>query len=484
MARSEPTTAPPPAAKRLQRSTFSRAWPSLSKSRVMAGLQCHRKLWWQAHEPWADELVPDASLRAVFDQGSRVGALARDYVAGGVLVQFEPRRRRQALAHTAQLIAGDTTAIYEAAFEHDGVLAVVDILERLPTLGGATVERAWSLIEVKSTLEVKQAHLSDVAVQTLIARRSGCDVRRVELMHLNRDCRYPDLSDLFVREDVTDEVESLLGELAAEIDSQKRCLQNPLPLVAPGPHCRRPYTCPFQERCSPSGPAGVAGAAGGTVVVQPGLGDVLASLAKPLAYLDFETIFPAVPAFDGCGPYHQVPVQFSVHREDAAGAISHHHAWLAPSGRDPRPALAARLLQATEGAATVLAWYAPFEHKRILELAAAVPQLSEQLLQLAGRVVDLLTIVRDHVYHPEFHGSFGLKRVFPVLVEGGGYDDLRIGSGGSAMSLLEELLLRGEPAAGSQRRSLRRALHAYCKRDTLALVLIMRQLRELARAAL
>jgi hypothetical protein len=28
----------------------------LSKSRVMAGLQCHKLLWWMVHEPAAPEL--------------------------------------------------------------------------------------------------------------------------------------------------------------------------------------------------------------------------------------------------------------------------------------------------------------------------------------------------------------------------------------------------------------------------------------------
>jgi len=36
----------------------------LSKSRFTAGWQCHRRLWWTAHEPGAPELVPDVPLEA------------------------------------------------------------------------------------------------------------------------------------------------------------------------------------------------------------------------------------------------------------------------------------------------------------------------------------------------------------------------------------------------------------------------------------
>ena len=35
----------------------------LSRSRVMAGLQCHKRLWWTGHEPTAPDLPPDETLQ-------------------------------------------------------------------------------------------------------------------------------------------------------------------------------------------------------------------------------------------------------------------------------------------------------------------------------------------------------------------------------------------------------------------------------------
>ena len=58
----------------------------LSKSRVMAGRQCHKLLWWMVHEPGALELQLDDLGAAVMEQGTRVGELARTYVPGGFLV--------------------------------------------------------------------------------------------------------------------------------------------------------------------------------------------------------------------------------------------------------------------------------------------------------------------------------------------------------------------------------------------------------------
>ena len=35
----------------------------LSKSRFVAGVQCHKLLWWKVHEPDAVELQPDKVLQ-------------------------------------------------------------------------------------------------------------------------------------------------------------------------------------------------------------------------------------------------------------------------------------------------------------------------------------------------------------------------------------------------------------------------------------
>ncbi|NJD68754.1 MAG: hypothetical protein C3F12_14090 [Candidatus Methylomirabilota bacterium] len=53
----------------------------LSKSRIMAGLQCHKRLWWTVHEPAAPELQPDEIVKAAMDRGARVTEIARTVVA-------------------------------------------------------------------------------------------------------------------------------------------------------------------------------------------------------------------------------------------------------------------------------------------------------------------------------------------------------------------------------------------------------------------
>src|SRR5262245_7399892 len=134
----------------------------LSKSRVMAGLQCHKRLWWTVHEPEAPELLPDDLTQALFDDGARVGAAARAYVPGGVLIDVPYRAYAERLTATQEAMAGGAQVIYEASFRADSVFVSVDILERTPA--GLTI------VEVKSTTRIKEQHLPDVALQAQIGR--------------------------------------------------------------------------------------------------------------------------------------------------------------------------------------------------------------------------------------------------------------------------------------------------------------------------
>lgn len=483
----------------------------------MAGLQCHKLLWWMTHEPAAPELEVDEARQAVYDQGHRVGALARTYVPGGVLIDLPHDAYEQRLEATRRALAQGAPAVYEAAFRADGVFVSVDILERQ----GPERRRAFCLTEVKSTTSVKAQHLPDVAVQAHVLRRSGLDVDRMEVMHLNRACAYPDLSNLFTRADVTELVEARRAAVPGEIAAMTAMLAGPLPSVATGPHCSAPYECPFTERCWPvlpphhvstlyamrrrsleldelgyrtifdlpeDFPLGAAAdrqrraVRAGQLIVEPTLAAALARFAPPVAFLDFETVGLAIPVWDGCHPYDAVPVQWSAQVPDGGGALRP-HAWLADGPGDPRPALAEQLLAVCEGAHAIVAYNARFEGDRIRELAAALPHLAARLEALAGRLVDLLPVVRNHVYHPDFGGSFSLKRVLPALVPELSYRGLAIAEGETASLELGRLLFHGDAMEPADRARLRADLLAYCHQDTWGLVRLLERLRGLAGGA-
>jgi hypothetical protein len=295
-------------------------------------------------------------------------------------------------------------------------------------------------------------------------------------------------------------------------------LAGPLPNKDTGAHCHEPYVCPFLERCWPelpehhvstlyriraprvaklvangietlhdlprrfplSGPARrqVHSVNTGETVVERGLRRALKTLKPPLAFLDFETVNPAIPAWPGCRPYEQVPVQFSCHLLAPSGAK--HHAWLAEGAGDPREQFARTLIAACAKAKTIVAYNAPFERRCVDALSEAMPALRRDLDALSDRIRDLLPIVRDYVYHPDFGGSFSIKDVLPALVPGLGYEDLKIQDGSTASAALEALLLGEDALDPRERESLRKQLLRYCERDTLAMVRLHGRLRELA----
>ena len=74
-------------------------------------------------------------------------------------------------------------AIFEGAFQFDGTLVRVDVLER--------GDQGWKLIEVKAASRVKSVHLEDLAVQTHVLRGNGLTLSGVSLMHVNRQYAYP-----------------------------------------------------------------------------------------------------------------------------------------------------------------------------------------------------------------------------------------------------------------------------------------------------
>jgi predicted RecB family nuclease len=477
----------------------------LSKSRYLAGLQCPKLLWWQVHDPGEVEDMPNALL----ERGRAIGIAARNTFPGGVLIEPLRFTIAERVRATQETILSGANVIFEASFATDDAFAAVDILERR--------HRGWTLVEVKAALDMNERYIADAAVQLYVLQRAGIDVQRIEIMYLNRECRHPNLTNLFVRNDVTAEVQTAAQTVPKLMRQFAKVLGGKLPKVKVGDHCSDPYPCPFTDRCWPTQPedhvstiyriysktlaklledgyetihdlpkdykAGdiaqrqIDSVRRRKMIVQSGLAEALKEIEGPIAFLDFETIAPAIPAWRGCGPYTKVPVQFSCHIQTPAGI--QHRQWLADGAEDPRPAFAREVVSACEGARTILAYNAHFEKGRLTELWEAMPTLKPQLSKVHARIQDLLPIVRKHVYHPAFKGSFSIKKVLPALVPDLGYEDLEIQDGATASNALE-MFLFGITGPNQQKDELRKQLLAYCERDTLAMVKLFERLAELA----
>jgi hypothetical protein len=280
-----------------------------------------------------------------------------------------------------------------------------------------------------------------------------------------------------------------MDQVPEAIAAQIKVLNGPAPDLSLGHQCMGGHGCPFRSRCWPQEADSVnrlhmmwstkkldlledgvesildvpddvrlnviqtrqqEALRAGRMIVEPGLGAALDALEHPIGFLDFETMQRALPPYDGLWPWAQVTAQFSYHEQAADGTVRHVE-WLADEPEDPREPLARAMIDACRDARVILVYHQPFESTRIKELAEALPHLADDLLDIRGRLLDLKRIVMDYVYHPDFEGSFSLKKVLPVLVPDLGYEDLEIQGGGDAMVDIARLLLDPDSFAPGER---------------------------------
>jgi hypothetical protein len=459
----------------------------------------------------------DPARRALFDAGIRVGLVARNRFPGGVWIEEDYLHHDQAVRQTAGALRDPAVpAIYEAAFTWDDVRVRVDILARDGNGG-------WDLIEVKSSAGVKEEYVPDVGVQMHVLEGTGLPVSRAALLHINNRYVYPggpyDLERLFVWRDQTEAARELRPRIRAELAAMREPLRalSP-PDIGPGTQCERPYRCPFYGHChadEPDHPVTQLPRAGARVLEAlraAGIGDIrdipegfdslselqervrrcvisgsphadpelpqrLRGLTYPIHFLDFETCNPALPLYPGTRPFQQVPFQWSHHALARSGSVTH-SGYLHTTKSDPRLPLAEALADTLVDAGTIVV-YSGFEERIIRSLAGDFPELAGRLLpHVDHRIVDLLELIRKHYYHPGFHGSFSIKDVLPALVPGFGYKDLAVREGGQAGAAYIEMI---DPATLAARSAeIAAALHAYCRRDTEAMLLLYQALQEVS----
>ena len=478
----------------------------------MAGAQCLKRLYFQVHQP---ELAaePGAASEAIMEQGREVGLLARQMFPGGIEVDGTGGLE-QAIRTTRELVANrEVPAIFEGTFENGGVLVRVDVLHRRR-------DGRWRLVEVKSTASLKEEHLDDVGIQSRVVSRSGLDLASSCLIHVNRNYVFEggfiDVRRFFRIRNLTRRVERLQPKLTFQLRSAFTVLNMSKPPDLPtGPHCTDPVTCEFYDRCNPPRPddhigylprihasaveeledMGIASIRNipddfalseiqrraatsvqtSTPWFAPELATELGRLKHPLYFMDFETVNPAIPRFSGMRPYDQIPFQWSVHVQKEPGAEVEHHEYLATDTNDPRHEFITSLCSALGKSGSIAVYNQQFESQRLSELAAWMPEFAGRIKKIQRRLWDLLPVVRNHVYHPAFAGSFSLKAVLPALVPDMTYEGMEVANGQDA-GLAWESLIR---ATGDQaeRDRIKNALLDYCGQDTLALVKLLEELR-------
>ena len=159
----------------------------LSKSRLLAYLQCPKRLWLSVHR---QELVRySQAARQGFETGHRVGEMARLLYAQGRAIALPADRALLGTFNEAQGLLfpldprSTTKVFFEAAFRHEGVLIRADVLEYSAA--------GTRLIEVKSGGHVKEEYAPDVAIQKWVINGAGVSLSDIAVAHLNTSFVYP-----------------------------------------------------------------------------------------------------------------------------------------------------------------------------------------------------------------------------------------------------------------------------------------------------
>lgn len=497
----------------------------LSKSKVMAYLQCPKRLWLEIHRP---ELRTDSSATtASLATGHKVGDASRkiyDPQGAGVFLDINTLGLPGLIAETPKALAKHKV-VFEAGFQADETLSLADIL--LPV--GNVSKQAWRMVEVKSSTGVKDYHVKDLAVQTAIATKSGVRLEQVCVAHVDSTWFYPGenrYDGLLKEVDQTSNVQALQPEVERWLRDAHLVAKLPTePARSIGDHCREPYECGFLAHCDSAAghivhpvtwlPRVQTKALKSHLASQAvrSMEDVPDSLLNPLQlrvkkhtlldteyldtsgaqaalanhplpayFLDFETISFAVPIWAGMRPYEQVPFQFSLHYLERIGGEAKHVEFLDLEGTDPTRRFAAALVQACGQTGPIFVYNKGFEGGRIEDVIRHLPDdeaTASALAAIKARLVDLKPITQENYYHPEQKGSWSIKPVLTAMVPDLSYKNLDTvqEGGGAQLAYLRAIGQVGERACVENVAAIREKLLAYCKLDTYAMVRIYEYLQ-------
>lgn len=493
---------------------------NLSKSLYTRGLQCVKSLWLKKYKKEVLAL-PDASTEAIFETGNLVGDLACQLFPNGVEVPYEGTTFEDKIILTQDLINQGINHIYEATFQYEGILVMVDIL---------TIEDdVVTINEVKSSTEVKEVYLHDASIQYYVLNGLGYDVKKVTIIHINNAYVRGDELDiqkLFTITDVTEDVLEKQCNIPSYLKEFKKHLDDRAnePNIDIGKHCSDPYECDAwdycwnQQKCIPEYSIfDISRLRSETkfelykkgilhfhqitdissfslsqqiqikseleqreIIDKEAIKSFIDTLSYPVYHLDFETFQQVVPLWKGISPFMQIPFQYSIHIDYGDGRLEHKE-FLGDENADPREALAKQLVLDIPTNVTVLAYNMGFEKGVIRKLAQNYPDLHVKLMCIHDNIKDLMTPFQNkHYYHPKMQGSYSIKYILPALVPEmeRAYKELNlVHHGGEAMQTFANLPKMDKET----REAYRNALLEYCKLDTLAMVKVLEKLKESVR---
>ena len=214
----------------------------LSKSRITEWRQCPKRLWLRVNHP---ELLEESDqMQRVFQIGHEIGELAQKLCPDGILIEDQKNLSAAIISTKAALKDHPDRPIFEATFQHEGLLIRADVL--LPTRKG------YRMTEVKSSTSVKPYHIDDCAVQAWVLKQNKVKLATVELAYVDTSFVYQgdgNYHGLLKSENLDAEMKGLLDEVPKWVSGARSTLAGSEPCIEPGPQCDDPFECPFKAYC-------------------------------------------------------------------------------------------------------------------------------------------------------------------------------------------------------------------------------------------
>lgn len=482
---------------------------TISKSQYIRGLQCPKSLWYYRYRK---DLAPEIDLatQARFDAGHQSGELAKRYFGYGVEVDAPYWEVDNAINVTRQLINDGAGIIFEATAKNpiNGCYSRIDILQKVSEIN------AWNLIEVKSSTDLKDYHINDLSFQYNVFKSAGYEIAKCFIMVIdNSYVRNGEIDPkaLFRLLDITDKVLAKQDELENIVEKLTIVLaKDEEPDITIGARCFEPYECDYSPHCwrhvpeysvydvfqmkkaeeiakqygveleqlpeniRPSGQKAIdleSYLSGQISLNTDKIRNFLQKLEYPLYFLDYETINPAIPLFNGTRPYQQIPFQLSIHVENDPGQELLHYEYIHKERSDPRLPLLESLIEHCGVNGSIVVYNKSFEVTCNNELAEYFPSFTIAIKSINNRIVDLIDPFRSRwIYHPNQRSSYSIKNVLPAFTEVS-YQDMSISDGNTASLLYLDFLCGVINEEGLS--NLWKNLGDYCKLDTYGMKLLI-----------
>ncbi|MFH1709628.1 MAG: DUF2779 domain-containing protein [bacterium] len=493
----------------------------ITKTSYIEGIKCPKFLWHKIQEP--SKIPQDTAIdRIRKDDGQLVGEKARQLYPDGVRIARESNPEEM---HARSMEALKLRKpLFEAGFVYANGYALADIL--VPA-----GKDEWELYEVKASTSIDKKtvncvlggslnyYYADVAFQKYVYTGAGIKIKKLSIMHLNRDYIYDGreliLNELIKAEDAYAGINAHVPDVESNIGSLLNILaQSKPPEVKLGRYCK---SCPLERECEKEFGLPAEGSVMRLRMDREGLrfkmleekiykiGDIpltpdiegpkrvqieayrdgcpkiknkslvgfLKKAKYPAYFLDFETIAPAVPRYAETHTYQQIPFQFSLHIVEKKGEKPAHHGYLAPGDADHRPEIVSRLKKLLGDKGSIFAYNVSFERGRIEEACLGNAENEKWFNNnIRDRMIDLEEpFDKFYYYDPKQEGSTSIKTVYPVLAGGKGYEGFEIADGGDAMKKYMDITFK--EVDEKTKTKVRADLEEYCRQDTMAMVEIL-----------